>query len=295
MSEDGEKNIETMASFSIIAASVTLHAPSLGAEFFEWLTNSIVATFLVVGVIVYWARQATKKMEIIPGQSQNLFEAIVVALHEMLEGIVGKHMINRVFSLLASLFIFILIANWFGLLPGVGSIGWGVREPGFLNVPNVEVPFLRPTTADLNMTMGMSAVFMVLWLIWTIREIGVGGFISHTFGVKGGLKGIMAVLLMPIFLFVGVIEIISMAFRPVSLSLRLFGNVYAGETLLSTMITLGKTLGFPDWLAAISSVIIPIPFYFLELLVGLLQALVFTLLCAVYIQLSTSHYGEEEH
>lgn len=295
MSEDGEKNIETMASFSIIAASVTLHAPSLGAEFFEWLTNSIVATFLVVGVIVYWARQATKKMEIIPGQSQNLFEAIVVALHEMLEGIVGKHMINRVFSLLASLFIFILIANWFGLLPGVGSIGWGVREPGFLNVPNVEVPFLRPTTADLNMTMGMSAVFMVLWLIWTIREIGVGGFISHTFGVKGGLKGIMAVLLMPIFLFVGVIEIISMAFRPVSLSLRLFGNVYAGETLLSTMITLGKTLGFPDWLAAISSVIIPIPFYFLELLVGLLQALVFTLLCAVYIQLSTSHDGEEEH
>jgi len=295
VSEDGEKNIETMASFSIIAASVTLHAPSLGAEFFEWLTNSIVATFLVVGVIVYWARQATKKMEIIPGQSQNLFEAIVVALHEMLEGIVGKHMINRVFSLLASLFIFILIANWFGLLPGVGSIGWGVREPGFLNVPNVEVPFLRPTTADLNMTMGMSAVFMVLWLIWTIREIGVGGFISHTFGVKGGLKGIMAVLLMPIFLFVGVIEIISMAFRPVSLSLRLFGNVYAGETLLSTMITLGKTLGFPDWLAAISSVIIPIPFYFLELLVGLLQALVFTLLCAVYIQLSTSHYGEEEH
>jgi len=284
-----------MASFSIIAASVTLHAPSLGAEFFEWLTNSIVATFLVVGVIVYWARQATKKMEIIPGQSQNLFEAIVVALHEMLEGIVGKHMINRVFSLLASLFIFILIANWFGLLPGVGSIGWGVREPGFLNVPNVEVPFLRPTTADLNMTMGMSAVFMVLWLIWTIREIGVGGFISHTFGVKGGLKGIMAVLLMPIFLFVGVIEIISMAFRPVSLSLRLFGNVYAGETLLSTMITLGKTLGFPDWLAAISSVIIPIPFYFLELLVGLLQALVFTLLCAVYIQLSTSHDGEEEH
>jgi len=295
VSEDGEKNIETMASFSIIAASVTLHAPSLGAEFFEWLTNSIVATFLVVGVIVYWARQATKKMEIIPGQSQNLFEAIVVALHEMLEGIVGKHMINRVFSLLASLFIFILIANWFGLLPGVGSIGWGVREPGFLNVPNVEVPFLRPTTADLNMTMGMSAVFMVLWLIWTIREIGVGGFISHTFGVKGGLKGIMAVLLMPIFLFVGVIEIISMAFRPVSLSLRLFGNVYAGETLLSTMITLGKTLGFPDWLAAISSVIIPIPFYFLELLVGLLQALVFTLLCAVYIQLSTSHDGEEEH
>lgn len=284
-----------MAPFSIIAASVTLHAPSLSAEFFEWLTNSIVATFLVVGAIVFWARQATKKMEIIPGHSQNLFEAIVVTLYDMLEGIVGKHMINRVFSLLASLFIFILIANWFGLLPGVGSIGWGVREPGFLNVPHVEVPLLRPTTADLNMTLGMSLVFMVMWLFWTFREIGVGGFISHTFGVKGGLTGMMAVILMPIFFFVGVIEIISMAFRPVSLSLRLFGNVYAGETLLSTMITLGNTLGFPDWLSWLSSFIIPIPFYFLELLVGLLQALVFTLLCAVYIQLSTSHDEEGEH
>lgn len=283
-----------MASFSIIAAGVTLHAPNLSTEYFEWLTNSIVATFLVVGAIVYWARQATKKMEIIPGHSQNLFEAVVVALHDMLEGIVGKHMINRVFSLLASLFIFILIGNWFGLLPGVGSIGWGVRESGFLNVPHVDVPLLRPTTADLNMTLGMSVVFMVMWLYWTIREIGVGGFMSHTFGVKGGLKGAMALALMPIFIFVGAIEIISMAFRPVSLSLRLFGNVYAGETLLATMITLGTTLGFPEWLAWLSSVIVPVPFYFLELLVGLLQALVFTLLCAVYIQLSTSH-EEEDH
>lgn len=284
-----------MAPFSIIAASVTLHAPSLNAEYIEWLTNSIAATFLVVAAIVYWARKATKKMEIIPGPSQNLFEAVVAVLHEVLEGIVGKHMINRVFSLLASLFIFILIANWFGLLPGVGSIGWGVREGGFLSVPHIEVPLMRPTTADLNMTLGMALVFTVIWLYWTIQEIGVGGFINHTFGVKGGIKGIMALTLLPIFLFVGVIELISMAFRPVSLSLRLFGNVYAGETLLSTMITLGNTLGFPDWLAWLSSFVLPIPFYFLELLVGLLQALVFTLLCAVYIQLSTSHDDEAEH
>jgi F-type H+-transporting ATPase subunit a len=291
-----------MVSFSFIAAGIPLSAPNFSEEhlhvdFLEWLTNSLVATFIVVAAVVYWARQATKKMELIPGPSQNLFEAVIVALHEMLEGIVGKHMINRVFSLLATLFIFILIANWFGLLPGVGSIGWGEKEPGFLPgyIPHVEVPVLRPTTADLNMTLGMAAVFTAMWLYWTIREIGVGGFINHTFGVKGGLKGIMALLLMPIFLFVGAIEVVSMAFRPVSLSLRLFGNVYAGETLLSTMITLGDTLGFPKWAAYLSSVVLPIPFYFLELLVGLLQAMVFTLLCAVYIQLSTSHDEEEAH
>ena len=291
-----------MDSLLFIAAGIPLYAPHfsqehLHVEFLEWLTNSLLATFLVVAAVVYWARKATKNMQVVPGPSQNLFEAVIVALHEMLEGIVGKHMINRVFSLLATFFIFILIANWFGLLPGVGSVGWGEKEPGFLPayIPHVEVPVMRPTTADLNMTLGISAVFMVMWLYWTIREIGVGGFMSHTFGVKGGLKGVMALALFPIFFFVGIIEIISMLFRPVSLSLRLFGNVYAGENLLATMITLGNTLGFPSVFAYLSSILLPIPFYFLELLVGLLQAFVFTLLCAVYIQLSTSHDEEEAH
>ncbi len=280
------------------ASALTLNAPhfdeeALGVTFLEWLTNSLLATFLVVGLIVFWARQATRRLTLVPGPSQNFFEAVVSTLHDTLEGIVGRHMVSRCFSLLATLFIFILIANWFGLLPGVGSVGWGhpgAQGQGF----DVAVPLLRPTTADLNMTLGMSLVFMCFWLYWTISEIGVWGFAKHTFGVKGGVTGIMGIILIPIFLFVGVIEVISMAFRPVSLSLRLFGNVYAGETLLSTMITLGNTLGLPTWLAYATSIIIPIPFYFLELLVGLLQALVFTLLCAVYIQLTTSH-DEEEH
>jgi F-type H+-transporting ATPase subunit a len=84
-------------------------------------------------------------------------------------------------------------------------------------------------------------------------------------------------------------------FRPIALSLRLFGNVFAGENLLTTMIGIGKQAGLPDWAAAIASVTLPIPFYFLELLIGVLQAAVFTLLCAVYIQLSTSHDEDEEH
>lgn len=284
-----------MVSTFFIAAGVTLDAPSINVGFIEWLTNSVVATFLVVAAIVFWARKATRQMQLIPGHSQNLFEAIVESLHDMLEGIVGKHMVGRCFSLLATLFIFILIANWFGLLPGVGSVGWGDHRGSYLYMEHVDVPLLRPTTADLNMTLGMSAVFMCFWLFWTIREIGVGGFIHHTFGVKGGMKGIMALALLPIFIFVGVIEIISIMFRPVSLSLRLFGNVYAGENLLSTMITLGDTLGLPRIASYIVSVLVPIPFYFLELLVGLLQALVFTLLCAVYIQLSTAHDEEEAH
>ena len=288
-----------MFSIFLFASGLTLHAPSLlddgsGETFRAWLTNSILVSVIVSAFVIWACRRATRNMTIIPNQKQNAFEAVVQTLYDMMEEIVGRHMIGRTFALLATLFIFILASNWFSLLPGVGSIGWGVKEPGFLNVPEVTTPLLRPTTADLNMTLGMAAVFMVLWLYWSLTEVGLRQFLNHTFGVKGGLKGAMGIVLIPVFFFVGIIEVVSICFRPVSLSLRLFGNIFAGENLLTTMITLGKTLGLPAWMAYILSVSIPIPFYFLELLVGILQATVFMLLCAVYIQLETSH-EEEEH
>lgn len=270
-----------------------LSQPEMSAPFLEWFTNSILVAAIVTGIVVLFARRATKKMQLVPSGRQNVFEALVEGLYEVIEGIVGTHMVKKVFSLIATIFIFILTANWFSLLPGVGSIGWG-EKTGFLSVSHVEVALLRPATADLNMTLGIAALFMLLWFYWTIQELGFIGFLKHNFGVKGGIKGTMALCLMPLFLFVGVIELISIAFRPVSLSLRLFGNIFAGENLLVAMITLGHELGLPTVVSAIMGVIIPIPFYFLELLVGLLQATVFALLCAVYIQLSTGH-DEDAH
>lgn len=282
----------------LIAAALTLDAPTIfptpdgNDTYIDWLSNSIFVCVFISLSIILFARKATKNMTIVPGPTQNFFEGIVQGLYDAVEGIVGKHMVARVFSLLATLFIFIIVSNWFALVPGVGSIGWGNEtEMGF----EVTTPILRPTTADLNMTLAMATVFMVFWLYWSISEVGLKNFLHHIFGLKGGLTGFMATILVPVFLFVGIIEVVSIAFRPVSLSLRLFGNVFAGENLLSTMISLGKSLGFPEWLAYPMSVIVPIPFYGLELLIGLLQATVFMLLCAVYIQLSTSHDEEEEH
>lgn len=257
-----------------------------------WFTNSMVVTIIVTTLLVIFCRSATKDIQLVPKGAQNLFEAMVEGLYEMFEGIVGKHMISKCFTLLATLFIFILASNWFGLLPGVGSVGFGEKS-GPLSLSHVTAPILRPSSADLNMTLAMAALFMVLWLYWTIREVGAGGFIAHIFAPKGGLKGALAMALVPIFIFVGLVEIVSIAFRPVSLSLRLFGNIFAGETLLHEMGALGGGLGAP-W-SYILAILIPLPFYFLELLVGLLQALVFALLCAVYIQLSTSHDEEEAH
>ncbi|MCB1228317.1 MAG: F0F1 ATP synthase subunit A [Verrucomicrobiales bacterium] len=266
--------------------AVTRHAESIFGEemgMLSFLTNSSVVALLVLGIVMFIARKATSNMTLVPNKWQNGFEALVEFLYDKVSDLVGPKVAPKAFPLLATLFVFILVSNYFGLLPGVGTIGFG-HGNGFLSLEHVDRPLLRPATADLNMTLGLAACAMILWLVITIREVGVWGFVVHTFGPKGGLKGFVGMMVALVFLFVGVLEIVSIAIRPVTLSLRLFGNVFAGETVLHTMSGMGGFIG---------SVLAPLPFYFMELLVGLLQAIVFTMLCAVYIQLSTAH--DEEH
>ncbi len=258
----------------------------------SWLTNSVFVAAVVIGLMVLATRKATKKLSPVPSGFQNFFEYIIEFLYSQVEGIVGKKVAPRAFPLLATIFLFVLISNWFGLMPGVGTIGFGqTKGPLTLDHHGHITPLLRPATADLNMTLGIALVFMLVWAWLTFRELGVIGFIKHTFAPKGGLTGFIGKALIPIFLFVGIIELISIAFRPVSLSLRLFGNVFAGETLLHSM---GGILDAAHPVVAfLGSVALPLPFFFMEILVGVLQATVFSLLCAVYIQMSTSH--DEEH
>ena len=281
--------------FAPVLAAVSIKAKSIFGDD-GWFTNSIFVAGIVLVVVLGFAMKATKNMQMVPGKAQNLFEFIVEFLYGQVEGIVGKKFAPKAFPLLATSFIFILVSNWLGLIPGVGTIGFG-HEVGALSVVHVKAPLLRPATADLNMTLGMALFFMVAWAVIVIRDVGIGGFIKHTFGLPGGIEagGLVRFALGLIFLFVGTIEIISIVFRPVSLSLRLFGNIYAGESLLHAMAVLGEKWGAIG--SFLSSIVLPLPFYFMELLVGMLQAVVFALLCAVYIQLVTSHadHGEGEH
>jgi F-type H+-transporting ATPase subunit a len=261
---------------------------------------------VTLGVLAF-TRMATRKMAAIPDQKQNFVEFVVEFLYSQVEFIVGPKVAKTVFPLLATIFIFVLASNWAGLIPGVGTAGFAGGEeyidgPLIIksDLPHAEAgqpapftPILRPPTADLNFTLALACVFMIVWLWVTIKEVGVKGFLEHTFGPKGGLQGTLKYLLFPIFIFVGVIEIISILARPISLSLRLFGNVYAGETLLHSMMELGKQFNLGAIPLFLMSVIVPLPFYFLEILVGVLQAAVFALLGAVFIKLSTAH--EEAH
>jgi F-type H+-transporting ATPase subunit a len=255
------------------------------------LTNSVLTAVIVCSLIVWFVSRAMKQRAMLPGKRQNFVEMIVEFLYNQVENIVGAKVAPKAFPLLATIFIYTLVSNYFALLPGVGSIGLSHSVGAGLATNQVDVPLLRANTADMNMTIGMAAVAMIVWFGITMKEIGFMGFISHTFGVKGGVTGLMRYGLMPIFILVGFIELFSMAFRPVTLSFRLFGNNYAGESLIHTMGGLvNSKIPALDFIA---STVLPIPFYFLELLVGAMQALVFALLVSVYIKLTTTH--DEEH
>jgi F-type H+-transporting ATPase subunit a len=248
------------------------------------ITNSMLLTWIVAAGIIIFAQVATRNIKTVPSGIQNFWEWLVEGLYNFLEGIIGRDLVRKTFWFFATIFIFILFVNWFGLIPGVGTIGWGHYDPT-TNVFHVDRPLLRGGNADLNMTTAMAAIFFLLWLVWAIQANGVGGFLQHLFGAKGETSGILKIFMAVIFFMVGWLEVISILFRPISLSFRLFGNIYAGESILEAMSTM---IPFLSWL-------LPIPFYFMELLVGVVQALVFMLLTAVFTLLIAQHGPEHAH
>ena len=232
------------------------------------ITNSMVVTWIVALALMVFAQLATRQMQHVPDGAQNFLEWLIEGLYKFLEGIIGPHLTAKTFWYFGSVFIFILSANWFGLIPGVGSIGWGHYANGRFVI---EQPLFRGANADVNLTLAMALIFFVCWIVWAIQEDGVRGMFVELFAPKGSATGALKFLLIVVFFAAGCLEIISILFRPVSLSFRLFGNIFAGETMLETMARMPHV----GWL-------VQIPFYFLELLVGLVQAMVFTLLTAVF-------------
>ncbi len=275
-----------MFATSTIAAEVEPALPLKPAELVHIgkfaITNSMLVTWIVAAGIIVFAQLATRKIKPIPSGAQNFWEWLVESLYNFLESIIGRDLVKKTFWFFATIFIFILFVNWFGLIPGVGTIGWGHYDPA-IGVFHVDQPLLRGGNADLNMTTAMAAIFFVLWFVWAIQANGVGGFLRHLFGPKGESSGIVKVLMVIIFFAVGWLEVISILFRPIALSFRLFGNIYAGESILEAMSNMVPIL----------SPFLPIPFYFLEVLVGFVQALVFMLLTAVFTLLIAQHEGQQ--
>jgi len=249
------------------------------------ISNSILTTWIIALLIIVGVRLAVGTPKLIPGKGQGVVEGMAQGLRDALEPIVGKQMIGKTFPLLCGFFVFILLMNWSGLLPGVGTIKFHTAE-GWQDA-------IRPANSDLNTTLALSVLSFVAWTYFVLRYAGFKVLIFDLFGNKANKKEVgmlMWVLLIPIFFAVGGIEVVSISFRLLSLSFRLFGNVFGGENLI-------HALGDPKTLGAAATYVVPALAGMLEVLVGVIQAFVFTLLSAVYIGLICNHEGghDDEH
>ena len=243
------------------------------------ISNSILTTWILAAFIIIGVRLAVGTPKLIPGKGQAVVEGMAQGLRDALEPIVGKQMIGKTFPLLCGFFVFILLMNWSGLLPGVGTIKYS-HDGQWLEA-------IRPANSDLNTTLALSIISFLAWTYFVLRYAGLKVLIFDLFGNKADRKEIgwgMWIMLSFIFVGVGGIEVVSIAFRLISLSFRLYGNVFGGENLIHS-------------LGGIAPYVVPAIAGLLEVLVGLIQAFVFTLLSAVYIGLICNHEGghDEEH
>ena len=236
------------------------------------ITNSMVTGWAISILLVLLIRWLVGTPKVIPSKGQAVFESLMEALRDIFEPIVGKAAFPTAFPLLMTFFVFILFHNWMGLIPGVGTMGWGHDVDGHFHLTR---PLIRPHNADFNGTIALALISFGAWAIIVFKFAGPKVIMWDLFGNKADKNetpGWLYPILSLVFLIVGLIEVFSIAIRPFTLSVRLFGNVFGGENLLH-----GTGFIFV--------------FYFMELLVGIIQALVFTLLTSVYIGLLCNHEG----
>lgn len=242
------------------------------------ITNSMATGWAVSALLVALVLLAVRRPQLLPTKSQAVFESLLEALRDLFEPIVGKKAFPAAFPLLVTLFVFILFHNWMGLIPGVGTAGWGTGGKGLV-VEHMLRPLIRPFNSDFNGTIALALVSFGGWLILIFKYAGPKVILWDLFGnkaEKSETPGWLYPALSLVFIVVGLIEVFSIAIRPFTLSVRLFGNVFGGENLLH-----GTEFLFI--------------FYFMEMLVGLIQAVVFTLLSSVYIGLICNHGDDHDH
>lgn len=225
------------------------------------VTNSILLSWVVFLIIVLIAIYLRDRISLIPGKLQSVFELLAEYLLKLMDNLIGdRRKSEQYLPLVMTIFIFVLLSNWLGLFPGVGTI--------VLHEGAKSVPIFRAPTADLNFTVVLAMIAVIAVNFFGIVAVGWKRHASKFFNFKS-----------PILSFVGILELVSEFVKIISFSFRLFGNIFAGEVLLTIV-------GF------LAPYFIPLPFLFLEVFVGFIQAFIFTMLTIVFVAMSVSH---EEH
>lgn len=226
------------------------------------VTNTLLDIFIVDAVIIAVLYFLNKNLSTVPGFLQNGLEYITEGLYGLTQNISVKYS-KIIFPYFMTFFLFILLTNWSGLIPGFGTIGF-YREREF-------IPLLRSGSSDINFTLGLALISAIATHAMSINVLGIKEYLSRYFSLH------------PIYLFVGLLEIVSEITKVISLSFRLFGNIFAGEVVLATI-------------SGLFAFIAPLPFLALEIIVGLVQALVFSMLTMSFMAiLTTPHHEEHEN
>ena len=243
---------------------ISLAAERIFAVFGMPITNTLLMSWIAMVILILTSFFATRKLKLIPKGLQNFTEAIVEFILGFITQIIGNRKeAEKFFPLVTTIFVFILLSNWLGLVPGVGTIG-------FFEVAHTEggnqlfVPLFRSANSDLNMTLALAIVSVVATQIFGIITIGFFKHIGKYISFKN-----------PGLTFAGILEGIAEVVKILSFSFRLFGNIFAGEVLLVVI-------------AFLIPFIAPLPFMFLELFVGFIQALIFAMLTLVFLKIAIS-------
>ena len=229
------------------------------------VTNALLIGAVVSALLILMTQSVVARFQTVPRGMQNVLEIVIDGLIDMLDGIMqDRNMARKFFPLIATIFLFILLSNWAGLLPGLGTIGLPhVNEAGHATI----IPFLRSTSADLNFTLGLSLAVVLSIQITGILALGLRGYAAKFFIAPWHKPYGIGTM-------IGLIELVSEFAKILSFAFRLFGNVFAGEVLLTVILHLVPY-------------IMPLPFLALEIFVGFIQAVVFAMLTAVFLKMST--------
>lgn len=281
-----EQNTEIVQNTKPIHETTIYAEPVLHLENFT-ITNSLLTSWLAVLVILVLSFAIRAKLKKIPGKLQNFFEVVIEGALSLCDQVTNDRKISeKIFPLSFTIFMFVLINNWVGILPFVGSLGFNVVEEARL----IFVPLFRGGTADVNTTLALGIITVIGSNIFGIITIGLWKTFNKYVNIRElGLmfkkvrKDPAVLIVSPISFFVGIIEFIGEIAKIASLSFRLFGNIFAGEVLLASM-------------ASIFAFVLPGPFLFLEVFIGLIQALIFSLLATVYFTIAAQdHEAHDEH
>lgn len=228
------------------------------------LTNTLLTSWVVMAILTILALVVGLRVRTVPeSKLQNVFEIIIEAGYDIAESL--AHSKTKIFfPIVMTFFIYIWAGNLIGLLPGFGTIGFNELEHG----KEVFIPLFRSVYSDLNMTLSLALFSAILTHAFSLHYLGIKNYLKRWFTLN------------PIFLFVGLLELVGEFTKVVSLSFRLFGNIFAGEVVLATV-------------ATIFAFVVPLPFYFLEIVVGFVQAAVFMMLTLVFMVLLSEKHGEE--